>query len=176
MRTTFEANPERIARLAEEQREADFAFRRFLKASSLSDARLDAAFRAALARVSAAIDCTACGHCCRALRPLLQAGDIRRLAEHLQVTDAELHAQHLEPDDAGDGYWFRARPCPFLDGNRCTVYAARPDACRSYPHLHKRGMRSRLRTVVTNCAVCPIAFNVYEELKHELWHEKGRLR
>lgn len=24
-------------------------------------------------------------------------------------------------------------PCPFLDGRRCTIYATRPDACRSFP-------------------------------------------
>ena len=47
--------------------------------------------------------------------------------------------------------------------------------CRSYPHLHKKEIISRLMGVVFNCSVCPIVFNVYEQMKLELWFGKGYL-
>ncbi|MBW1737720.1 MAG: hypothetical protein JRJ69_09220 [Deltaproteobacteria bacterium] len=52
----------------------------------------------------------------------------------------------------------------------CSHYELRPEACRSFPHLHKEEFVSRLMGVIQNYAVCPIIFNVYERLKNELWH------
>jgi len=71
-----------------------------------------------------------------------------------------------------DAYCFRQKPCPFLQNNRCTVYDARPDDCRSFPHLHKDEFVFRLIQVVNNCSVCQIVYNVFEWLKEELWHFK----
>ena len=48
------------------------------------------------------------------------------------------------------------------------VYAHRPKDCHSYPHLHKKEFVFRLWGVVENCSICPIVFNVYEQLKDEL--------
>lgn len=167
----LETDLQRIARRTARDAAANAAFRRALKASRLSSRQLDAAVHALARRVAAAIDCTACGNCCRVLRPLLQVGDIGRLAAHLGLATEAFRAQCLQADDAGDGHWFRDRPCPFLRGNRCSVYAARPDACRSYPHLHKRDQGSRLLQLIGNSAVCPLAFNVLEGLKEQLWPE-----
>jgi len=50
------------------------------------------------------------------------------------------------------------------------VYAARPDECRSYPHLHKKGFTRRLMAAVQNTTVCPISYYVFERLKMDLWH------
>ena len=46
--------------------------------------------------------------------------------------------------------------------------AVRVADCRSYPHLHKKDMASRLLGVIENAAVCPIVFGVLERLKAEL--------
>jgi hypothetical protein len=48
---------------------------------------------------------------------------------------------------------------------------ARPNDCRLFPHLHKKGFVFRLIQVVENCSICPIVFNVFERLKQELWHK-----
>jgi Fe-S-cluster containining protein len=68
-----------------------------------------------------------------------------------------------------DRYTFNTNPCPFLKGNNCTIHNFRPDDCRSYPHLHKKNFISRTIGVIKNCSVCPIVFNVYENLKNEMW-------
>jgi Fe-S-cluster containining protein len=59
-----------------------------------------------------------------------------------------------------------------LQNNLCRVYNDRPGDCRSYPHLHKRDFVFRVNQAFSNCFVCPIVFNVYEELKRELWRQK----
>ncbi len=45
--------------------------------------------------------------------------------------------------------------------NCCTVYDARPDDCRSFPHLHKDEFVFRLIQVVNNCSVCQIVYTTY---------------
>jgi Fe-S-cluster containining protein len=52
-----------------------------------------------------------------------------------------------------------------LNGNLCSIYDNRPDTCRTFPHLEKPGFVSRLIGVIGSLSVCPIAFNVFEELK-----------
>ena len=94
------------------------------------------------------------------------------LATHLSISENEFEEQYLIKDEDGD-ITFRATPCPFLSGNSCSVYEGRPDDCRSYPHLHKKDIVFRLMGVVFNCSVCPIVFNVYEQLKIELWFDQG---
>ncbi|MFH1965187.1 MAG: hypothetical protein ABIJ42_06545, partial [Acidobacteriota bacterium] len=50
-----------------------------------------------------------------------------------------------------------------------TAYSARPEDCRSYPHLHKKKFVFRVSGVFSNCSRCPIVYNVYELLKDELY-------
>ena len=65
-------------------------------------------------------------------------------------------------------------PCRMLDGKLCSIYDKRPEGCRSFPHLEKSLFTSRLMGVIDNVAICPIAFNAYEELKTKLVWPKGR--
>ena len=94
--------------------------------------------------------------------------DSERLAKRLGGTASEFRRRHLKGNEDGEGFVFTSMPCPFQDGNACSVYDDRPDVCRSFPHLHKKDFVFRLSQVVENCEVCPIVFNVYERLKGEL--------
>ena len=55
-----------------------------------------------------------------------------------------------------------------LNGKLCSIYENRPDVCRSFPHLEQPEFTSQLMGVIDNVAVCPIAFNAFEELKAKL--------
>ena len=55
-------------------------------------------------------------------------------------------------------------PCPFLRGDLCSLYEARPRDCREFPHLLKGEFRARATSTYTNAADCPIVFNVVEQL------------
>ena len=65
-------------------------------------------------------------------------------------------------------------PCPMLDGKLCSIYENRPEVCRSFPHLEQPGFTTRLMGVIDNVAICPIAFNAFEELKTRLRWLQGR--
>ena len=167
----LETDIKRIEKLAAEKDDQNWRFRCFLKGADLEIEELDAIVHTLNKEVSAKIDCQSCGNCCRVMHPILKPKDIKRLASHRSVSQDEFEEQHLVKDE-DDDLTFRETPCPFLSNNSCTVYAERPDDCRSYPHLHKKGFIIRLWGVVDNCSVCPIVFNVYELLKDEL-HKKG---
>jgi len=81
--------------------------------------------------------CSGCGECCRwGGSVLLNDADIRRMAVHLGMTEADFIEGHtrLAPGrkqlallDQDDG------SCAFLAGDRCSVYDARPEQCRTFP-------------------------------------------
>ena len=81
--------------------------------------------------------CSGCGTCCRwSGSVLLTDRDISRMAEHLNLSEEAFIEQHtrLAPNriqlallDRSDG------SCAFLKGNRCQIYEARPEQCRSFP-------------------------------------------
>ena len=50
----------------------------------------------------------------------------------------------------------------------CSVYAGRPNDCRSYPHLHYPAFLGLSVATIENYRVCPIVFNVYERMKLDL--------
>jgi len=159
-----------IEKLAEERADENWRFRTYLKGYGIDE--LDAIVHRHYEDVVSKIDCQACGNCCRVMHPILKQPDIERLASHLSVSENDLEGQSLVKDEDGNTT-FNAQPCPFLAGKSCSVYDGRPDDCRSYPHLHKKEIIRRLMGVVFNCSVCPIVFNVYEQLKIELWFEQG---
>jgi uncharacterized protein len=170
----IETDIDKVKALAENKQDENWRFRTFLKGSDLSQARLDRTVGGHYAVVAAAIDCCACGNCCKVMSPELTKRDVRRLAEALHLPEDELIREYLEPGEDRGTYVSKQVPCPFLRDKLCTVYEARPDVCRSFPNLHKRDFRSRLIQVVQNSTVCPIVYNVLELVKAEFW--RGRRR
>jgi len=161
----IEINLVRIKTLSRKKEEANWKFRAFLKGICTSE-ELDSLVHKLYQEIAAAIDCTTCGNCCREILPALDQEDIERFAQGLGISQKELIDQYVVKNE--EDLTFCQIPCPFLHEKRCTNYEARPKDCRSYPHLHKEDMMSRLIGVVENYGICPIVFNVYEALKREL--------
>jgi len=68
--------------------------------------------------------CLSCGLCCNGVLHGYVA---------LQVGEVELAERSgLRPYSKNDGEYRFRQPCPCHDGKKCTVYASRPNACRSY--------------------------------------------
>lgn len=82
--------------------------------------------------------CNGCGECCRWTGAVvLLPEDIAVLAAALKMTEEEFvrDRTRLAPNrrqlallDQKDG------SCEFLEGNRCRVYTARPEQCRTFPY------------------------------------------
>jgi Fe-S-cluster containining protein len=159
-------DPDRVRHLAAGKRDENSDLRAFLKWGGPPPKLVDRLFHRLQAEVSAEIDCTECARCCGELSPVLKAKDVQRLARRLRVPNPEFRKSHLREE--GEGFVFARTPCPLLDGKRCSCYRDRPDDCRSYPHLQKKHMTTRLFDVIDNASVCPIVFSVLERLKAEL--------
>jgi uncharacterized protein len=139
-------------------------FRAWLKNYAPDD--IDDVVKVLSQKYFALIDCKECANCCRALE--------------LEFAEPELHTIATSMEQSLDEFKKRfvvegiMKPCPALKGNLCSIYEGRPGVCRSYPHLEKSGFIFRLYQVLDNIRICPIAFNVFEEVKVKVKWSKNR--
>jgi Fe-S-cluster containining protein len=170
-------DPGEVKRLAEEREDENWDFRNWIKRDfGFDDERLMPVVRQLADEITAQIDCTQCANCCRKTVTSLDDGDVERLAAALGMSVAEVQGTYLEHDQDYGGRWQLPAPCPLLEGNLCRVYEARPTACREYPHLHD-DFREASISRINNTFLCPIVFNLVEELKPALrWPRRSRWR
>jgi len=79
--------------------------------------------------------CNKCGECCRRSNPiLLRRSEVAVIAKHLGSSYKKLKKRlKLVPARGQDYFYMPATPCPFLRGNRCSIYVVRPEVCRLFP-------------------------------------------
>ncbi len=156
-----------IRQLADTHR-AEFDLLRLMleRRAKLDDAKFDAFVEQIATPIVDAIDCTRCANCCRSLDVYLVEDDARRLADGLLISLDEVETRYVNHEAAAEvEEWgvFRARPCAFLDGKRCSVYTHRPESCRLYPAFTP-DFRWTLTDTIEGASLCPIIYNVLSEL------------
>jgi Fe-S-cluster containining protein len=159
-----------IAQAAQEKREDNAAFAYYVELDERSDSELDARIEALAAPIIAGIDCTQCGNCCRNLQVYLTPPDAEALAAGLFIPLSQVQDRYLDLEGAAEeGEWarFRARPCAFLAGKRCSIYPHRPESCRAYPEFTP-DFRWQAEQIMGGYGLCPIIYNLIEVLKHDL--------
>ena len=156
-----------VFRLGTAKAQENVAFRRYLSAHH----HTDAPFQILASEVQRQVDCTACANCCRHCIVSINRHEIHDIAEHLGVTPEAVARLYTVVDaDAPALRILRnsGQGCVFLDGNLCTIYEARPKACRDFPHVavgtHSLG--GRPASLDRWAALCPIVFNALERYKH----------
>lgn len=169
--------PKQVERLAEKREDENWAFRDWIKIEfDFDDERLMSVVRELSDEITARIDCTQCANCCRKTATLVSEEEIERMANALGMTVAAFQEAYLEWDEDSGGRWQLPAPCPLLEGNLCRVYEARPTSCREYPNLHN-DFRAASISRINNTFICPIVFNVVEEMKYALrWPRRDRWR
>jgi uncharacterized protein len=167
-----ETDIKKIKKISKKKERENWRFRSFLKGYDIEVEEMDSIVHRLNKQVSGKIDCTACANCCKEISPCLDKEDIERLSRGLGISPTNFSEQYLVEEDGNfsEKLIFNKKPCPFLKGNLCSQYEFRPEDCRSFPHLNKEEFVFRLIGVVENYGICPIVFNVYEQLKAELWH------
>jgi uncharacterized protein len=110
------------------------------------------------------INCLDCGNCCRSLGPRITQNDIETLSKYLRKKQKVFIDIYLRVDEDGD-HVFKTMPCPFLGpDNYCSVYTARPKACREYPHTNHKKMVKLLPLALKNAETCPAVGLMFDAL------------
>jgi uncharacterized protein len=163
-----------IRRLGEQKRPENERFRRHIKTHDFPERK----FRRIAEAIEDEIDCMQCAECCRvaAIVPL-QERDVEKLARFLRISPERFIAGYTQqhPDEGMILRHTQGEPCMFLSGNECTVYAARPSICVSFPHL-VRGAGSiahRMWQFIDRACYCPIVYNSLEAYKDEVGFRRG---
>ena len=160
-----------IRRYGEKKREENGRFRAWLKRHNFVERRL----KAIAQEVEDEIDCTACANCCRVATTQINERDVEQVARFLGVRPADfLRDYTTETADEGRILKRNAEGCVFLAGNLCSVYEARPQTCRQFPHLVKGNgsFESRMWHMADRAVYCPIVYNSLEAFKVETGFQK----
>lgn len=146
----------KITEIAIENRNENISFGAFLKVQN-SD-KIDEIVHQLNNEVTPKIDCLECGNCCKNLRP---------------IATEKAMSPFVEPKNMQAYKYLKEFACKNLDGNKCTIYKDRPSECSSFPYLDRNKFVTRTNELIQNYEICPIVFNVFEQLKEELnWSYK----
>ena len=155
-----------IRRLGESKKAENLDFRRYITAHHH---RVDQ-LQVLAEEIQQQIDCTACANCCRYSVVTVNRSEIENIALYLQMEPEEVNRQYMAPDpDARTTRVVRSTKdgCIFLDGNLCTIYEARPKACRDFPYVAhgNRSLGGRVSSLCKWASLCPIIYNALEGYK-----------
>lgn len=158
-----------IRRLGDIQEAENLEFRRYLTAHH----RRIEEFQSLAVGIERQIDCTACANCCRHSVVSVNQAEIEALATYLDVNREEVVRHSTDPDPEAPARRIlksKKDGCVFLDGNLCTVYAARPKACRDFPHVNPgaHSLGARVSSLCRWVSLCPILYNAFESYKHRV--------
>ena len=92
------------------------------------------------------------------------------LAQHLGKTRDAFDEAYISKGESGRMV-INSIPCHFLVENSCSVYEHRFAGCREFPAFHIPDFNKRLFTTYMHYDICPIIFNVMENLKEVLAFE-----
>lgn len=102
---------EKIAVLSTQNEQENDAFTAFLKAQESHE--IDKLVYSLNKKIEPAIDCTACGNCCKTLMINVTEAEATNLSQHLQQPIATVKQQYLEKG-LGNQYIINKMPCHFF--------------------------------------------------------------
>lgn len=158
------SDPQQVTVLADAKKQSITAFLKFLK-QNFKSKDIDVTVHALNDKVSAAIDCTQCGNCCKNMNAAMDEAEMERLAACLSKTPEDFGKNYCSHDEIENVFFIKSLPCVFLADNKCAVYKQRPASCAEFPHLNRPNFIFRTKSIADNYTYCPIVYNVVENLK-----------
>lgn len=169
----YVTDPKEAKRLAEKKLDENYDFRSYIKGYlKWNDKKLDATVHEILMDVKKYIDCSKCRNCCIESTASMETDEISGVAAKLGMSVDDFSDKFLTKNHFGN-LVANETPCPFFKDMNCILGDSKPDSCKEFPFLHRDEFRSRSLGVVANTVLCPIVYNVIEELKAEVgWRKK----
>ncbi len=155
-------SPDKLARVFKKVEDDNWDFRSFLKGQD--EKELDKLVHKMHKELFKDTDCISCSNCCRKIVPILEDKDIPAISSKLGISTEVFKRTYLKKDEDGR-MRINKKPCPFLTDKGCSIYDCRPEACREYPFTDKTDIMGRLITMVMNCEICPVVYEIFERLK-----------
>jgi uncharacterized protein len=152
MAALFNASPKRIKRLLQQAEKA----------------RLTKQLKSYHKAAFAAVDCLACGRCCKGYSPRFKTPDITRIAKSLGIRQGVFIESYLRLDEDND-YVTKTQPCPFLElDNTCRIYDDRPSDCARFPYTDEDIFWKKPALTAKNAEFCPAVQHVITLLEAAL--------
>ena len=160
----MEINLDRFKGIAKNKSEEN---KKFLQRLKKQDTRkVDGTFHEVHKSVFAETDCLTCANCCKTTSPIFYQTDIERASKFLRIKPGDFIEKYLRVDEDKD-FVLKSSPCAFLGAdNYCSIYEARPKACREYPHTDRKKMVQIMDLTYKNTMVCPAVLEMVERLKN----------
>ena len=113
------------------------------------------------------VDCLSCANCCKTMSPTFTPTDIKRIANHFEMTPAAFKEKWLVYDKKDNDWLNKLQPCQFLNmkTNMCSIYDIRPADCSGFPHLTKRKMTEYMHVHKQNVELCPATYKMVEKMQ-----------
>lgn len=168
--------PEKVRAEAKKKENENMAFRTFLKGHA-DEKILDQQFAELHEALFANYECDRCRNCCKLYHGAIPQEELAKDAAYLGMPQERFMAQYLQKESAEEGYLTKHKPCDFLepDGS-CKLGEHKPKSCADYPYTNKPERLWSLYSVLDAVEVCPVAFEIFEELKQEYGFRYRRRR
>lgn len=159
--------PELVQKEAKKREKENMRFRTYLKCHA-DEEKLDRDFLRLHKKYFKGYDCRQCRNCCKMYCAEIPREEVSRDAALLGLSEAAFIEKYLEPDRFGMKYQSKHVPCDFMmeDGN-CMLGEYKPEGCKLYPYTDQPERLHSLYSVLSAVEVCPVAFEIFEELKRE---------
>lgn len=100
------------------------------------------------------------------MTPTFTKQDVKRIAEHFEISPAEFRDKWLIYEKRGKDWVNKKQPCQFLNAgnNMCSIYEVRPSDCAGFPYLKKKKMVDYIHVHQQNIEYCPATFKMVEKM------------
>ena len=161
--------PRKLTFYAKKNEKANYRFRTWLKIHANPE-ELDEKFFRLHHELFAEYDCSRCRNCCKCYCGSIPVDEVGKDAAMLGLSEAEFRTRYLKEqlDAEEHAYQTKSVPCDFLqeDGN-CLLGDHKPDSCKEYPYTDQPDRMGSLLSFLESVSVCPVAYEILEQLKKE---------
>lgn len=151
--------------LANRKEEENYRFRNYLK-NYANEEELDKQFKRLHEKYFKIYDCKKCRNCCKKIGISMNEKELNNVCNYLNINKEKFIKENLD-ENYGE-YSFKEHKCKFLDeNNNCKIEKCLPRTCKEYPYTNKKERLCSLYSVISNTGVCPVVYEILEDLKKE---------